>query len=345
LQPCVRSLQTHLRSHSELIVTSCVSCATIGMASSFGTSKEIYGQRPHLLAAAGGKHRTNVVIGMNDVASGRNIDPATVTGFGEEWESFDQAALEMAEWQVLFDRYFAIFPWNRLPKEAEGFDLGCGSGRWAAGVASRVLQLNCIDPSSKALAVCEKRLAAYPGARFFQASVDAIPLPDASQDFGYSLGVLHHIPDTAAAMADCVRKLKPGAPFLVYLYYAFDNRPTWFRGLWRVTDLARRAISRLPFKLRKGVTSAIAAGVYWPLAKASQALERLGHNVSNVPLASYRHSSFYTMRTDALDRLGTRLEQRFTRKQIEQMMLASGLEDITFSDEVPFWVAVGFRKS
>jgi 2-polyprenyl-3-methyl-5-hydroxy-6-metoxy-1,4-benzoquinol methylase len=32
------------------------------------------------------------------------------------------------------------------------------------------------------------------------------------------LGVLHHIPDTAAAMRDCVRKLKLGAPFLFYLY-------------------------------------------------------------------------------------------------------------------------------
>ena len=68
---------------------------------------------------------------------------------------------------------------------------------------------------------------------FHHASADAIPLPDGSQDFGYSLGVLHHIPDTARAMADAVRKLKPGAPFLVYLYYDFENRPAWFRGLWK----------------------------------------------------------------------------------------------------------------
>ncbi len=281
---------------------------------------------------------------MNAVAPGRNIDPATVAGFGEEWNSFDQTALNQAEWQELFDRYFAIFPWERLPENAEGFDLGCGSGRWAAGVAGRVGQLNCIDPSAKALAVCEKRLSGHPNSRFYQASVDAIPLPDASQDFGYSLGVLHHIPDTAAAMADCVRKLKPGAPFLVYLYYAFDNRPAWFRTLWRASDLARKGISRLPFKVRKGVTSAIAAGVYWPIARGAAVMERLGRDVSNIPLAPYRHSSFYTMRTDALDRLGTRLEQRFTWKQIEQMMQAAGLEDIRFSEEVPFWVAVGYRK-
>ena len=39
-----------------------------------------------------------------------------------------------------------------------------------------------------------------------------------SMDFGYSLGVLHHIPDTKEALQKCVSKLKPGAPFLVYLY-------------------------------------------------------------------------------------------------------------------------------
>jgi ubiquinone/menaquinone biosynthesis C-methylase UbiE len=170
---------------------------------------------------------------MNAVASGKNIDTRTVAGFGEEWDSFDQTALDEVEWHELFERYFAIFPWSSLPAHAEGFDLGCGSGRWAAGVVERVGTLNCIDPSDKALDVCRRRLQASYNARFHHASVDAIPLPDGSQDFGYSLGVLHHIPDTAAAMADCVRKLKPGAPFLVYLYYAFDNRPLWFRWIWR----------------------------------------------------------------------------------------------------------------
>lgn len=281
---------------------------------------------------------------MNKVAEGRNIDVRTVEGFGEEWDSFDQTHLDDAEWRVLFERYFAIFPWNMLPENAEGFDLGCGSGRWAAGVVDRVGTLNCVDPSAKALAVCERRLGEKANARFHNASVDAIPLADASQDFGYSLGVLHHIPDTAAAMADCVKKLKPGAPFLVYLYYAFDNRPSWFRILWKASDLARGLICRLPFGLRKAVTTTIAALVYWPLARFSLLLEKMGLGIGGIPLSAYRANSFYTMRTDALDRLGTRLEQRFTRAQIDEMMHAAGLENIRFSEDVPYWVAVGTRR-
>lgn len=49
------------------------------------------------------------------------------------------------------------------------------------------------------------------------------------------------------------------------------------------------------------------------------------------------------MRTDSLDRFGTRLEHRFTRAEIEKMMLESGLENIRFSDQVPYWVACGTR--
>ena len=281
---------------------------------------------------------------MNLDSSRRNIDAATVEGFGEEWDSYDQTALAENEWLELFERYFAIFPWGDLPQGAEGFDLGCGSGRWAAGVSPRVGKLNCIDPSDKALAVARRRLSTASNVTFHHTGVDSIPLGDGSQDFGYALGVLHHIPDTSAAMADCVRKLKPGAPFLVYLYYAFDNRPVWFRALWRLSDLGRKVICRLPFAMRKSVTTLVAALVYWPLARLAQLLEGLGMNVEGIPLSPYRASSFYTMRTDALDRLGTRLEQRFTRNQIGAMMRGAGLDDIRFSTGVPYWVAIGTRS-
>ena len=274
-----------------------------------------------------------------------NIDPRTVEGFGREWSAFDQQALRGDEFDRLFDRYFHLFPWEELPAGAEGFDLGCGSGRWANEVAPRVGLLHCIDPSREALKVARRRLAGQASVRFHEAAADTITLADGSQDFGYSLGVLHHVPDTRRALRDCVRKLKPGAPFLLYLYYALDGRPPWFRRLWRASDLLRRGIHRLPFPLRKAVTAAIAAGVYWPLARAARASERLGWDASSLPLGSYRHTSFYTMRTDALDRFGTRLEQRFSRPEVAAMMTASGLTDLRFSEREPYWVAVGRRSA
>jgi SAM-dependent methyltransferase len=284
------------------------------------------------------------VKGINLAVKSRNLDEPTVRGFGEEWAAFDQSELTAAEYQELFERYFAIFPFGSLPRDAEGFDLGCGSGRWSAGVAGRVGKLHCIDPSAEALAVARRKLAGAANVDFYLAASDSIPLADGSQDFGYSLGVLHHIPDTARALRDCAAKLKPGAPFLLYVYYRLDQRPAWFRAAWKASDLLRRAISMLPFQLRKTATSAIAALVYWPLARGARIAERLGADVSNVPLSTYRSLSFYTMRTDALDRFGTRLEQRFSRPEIEAMMRQAGLTDIRFSATEPYWVACGTRS-
>lgn len=295
------------------------------------------------MVIAVGNQAVGIRLKQQDESQGENIDRATVHGFGQEWSAYDQSALTGEEYRRLFDGYFAIFPFDELPAYAEGFDLGCGSGRWAAGVAPRVGQLHCIDPSGHALNVARERLSAQPNVIFHQAAADAIPLPDGSQDFGYSLGVLHHVPDTAKALTDCVAKLKPGAPFLVYLYYALDDRPAWFRAVWRTTDFARRAIAPLPFAARKAVTILIAGLVYWPLARLAWLGERLGLTVAPMPLSAYRYRSFYSMRTDALDRFGTRLEHRFTRGEIEQMMRKAGLTDIRFSEEEPYWVACGFR--
>jgi ubiquinone/menaquinone biosynthesis C-methylase UbiE len=273
-----------------------------------------------------------------------NVDDLTVKGFGEEWSAFDQSGLKGAEYHKQFGQYFSEFPFDLLPADAEGFDIGCGSGRWALGVAPRVSRLHCIDPSPEALGVARARLRGVPNVDFHLGGVDEIPLPDASQDFGYALGVLHHVPDTAAALRKCTAKLKPGAPFLVYLYYRFDNRPAWYAGIWRTTEFLRRAISRAPFGIRRAVTEAIAATVYWPLARSAGLLERAGVNVAHMPLSAYRYRSFYSMRTDALDRFGTRLEQRFTRSEIEQMMRDAGLSDIRFRDDEPYWVACGRRR-
>jgi ubiquinone/menaquinone biosynthesis C-methylase UbiE len=132
-------------------------------------------------------------------------------------------------------------------------------------VAPRVGTLHCIDPSEAALDVARRNLREHGNCRFHLASVDAIPLGDGSMDFGYALGVLHHVPDPQAGLQACVRKLKVGAPLLVYLYYAFDNRPPWFRLVWRASNLLRIGISRLPFPLRYGLSQVIAAGVYYRL--------------------------------------------------------------------------------
>lgn len=274
----------------------------------------------------------------------RNADERTIAGFGHQWATYRQDR-EEEEMLRLFERYFSLFPWERVGPDAVGFDMGCGSGRWAKFVAERVGKLLCVDASAEAIEVARDNLKGKDNVEFVVGSVGDDLMPEGSMDFGYSLGVLHHVPDTRAALAACVKLLKPGAPFLVYLYYSMDNKPGWYRAVWKVSGLLRWTISRLPIGLRNVVTEAIALTVYWPLARLARVLDRFGLDVKNLPLNDYKDSSFYRMRHNARDRFGTPLEQRFSRKEIEEMMTNAGAERIAFREGPPYWCALGFRKA
>ncbi|MEX0842480.1 MAG: class I SAM-dependent methyltransferase, partial [Xanthobacteraceae bacterium] len=224
-----------------------------------------------------------------------------------------------------------------------GIDIGCGSGRWSMMIAPRVAHLHLLDVSPDALVVAKENLSGARNVSFHLASVNEIPLAPQSLDFAVALGVLHHVPDTQAAINKIAGKLKPGAPFMVYLYYAFDNRPSWYRMLWKASDRLRILVAQLPHPLRFVLSQLIALFVYWPLARLSKLADKLGFPVRSMPLSWYRDKSFYVMRTDAYDRFCTSLEKRFTREQIAAMFAQAGFRDIRFSESEPYWCAVGFK--
>ena len=274
-----------------------------------------------------------------------NLHKKTVNSFSNEWNKFQQDKLSDNELKILVKNYFHLYPLDKLNKEHEVFDAGCGTGRWAKFIAPKVNKLNCIDPSL-AINIAKKNLKEFDNIEFHSKSIDNVKLKKNSQDFGYSLGVLHHIPDTKKALIDCVSFLKPGAPLLIYIYYAFDNKPFWFKLLWKSSDILRKFIILLPSSLKNLITDFIAVIIYFPLAKISLILEKFNKKIiRNFPLSYYRHSSFYTMRTDARDRFGTPLEKRFTKKQIKKMMTEAGLIDIKFSETEPFWCSLGYKNS
>ena len=50
------------------------------------------------------------------------------------------------------------------------------------------------------------------------------------------------------------------------------------------------------------------------------------------------------MKTDSLDRFGTPLENRFSKEEIQELMIKSNLKDIKFLNREPYWVALGLKK-
>jgi len=271
--------------------------------------------------------------------NGENIDKKTVQSFGEEWTKFNYFTEE--EIKKTGDQYFDIVPGEYFENKAV-LDVGCGTGRWSKYLVDKAKFIDCIDPS-EAVYAATKLLKFHLNVRVSKVSVENIPFPDNSFDFVFSLGVLHHIPDTAKAMQDCVKKLKPRGYFMVYLYYNLDNRGFLFKFLHEVSNIFRRIISKLPSGIKKGICDAIAIFVYMPFVMTTRVFIKIGLNkfAKKIPLSFYANHSFNIIKNDALDRFGTPLEQRFSKKEIKTMMEACGLAHIIFSDKEPYWHAIG----
>lgn len=103
-------------------------------------------------------------------------------------------------------------------------------------------------------------------------------------------------------------------------------------------------MARFPFRLRVLIAQVFAVAVYYPLSRLALLVERFGGNPALIPLCSYRRRGLKTMCSDALARLGYRLEHRFSKEQLRGMMQAAGLERIEISDSV-FWSAVGRKRA
>ena len=274
----------------------------------------------------------------------KDLSKKVINDFGEEWKTFDQSNIDTKELEKLFNNYFHIFPKNELNENAIGFDLGCGSGRWAKFIAPRVKILNCIDPSTLAIQVARKNLMDFKNVKFFNSKISENILEENSQDFGYCLGVLHHTDEVLEGLKFSNKILKKNAPYLIYLYYNFDNRNLIYKSIWKISNLLRLFISNTPFKIKKLLTDIIALTIYYPLARFSLMLNFLGLNTDNIPLSFYKNESLYTMRTDSLDRFGTKLEKRFSKKEISKLLYSSGFKEVKFSEIMPFWVAICKKK-
>ena len=268
-----------------------------------------------------------------------DIDIKTVESFGEEWSKF--SSFSASQIKQAGDEYFDILPKKLFNKNTYVLDVGCGSGRWSKYLSDKVGFIECIDPS-KAVLSAATLLKEEKNIRITQASVGNIPFPHDTFDLVMSIGVLHHIPDTAVGIKKCVEKVKKGGYFYVYLYYDMDGRNIIYKALFKASNFIRYFISSLPAFLKKTVCDIIAFTAYVPLVGLATLVKALfGKVYRKLPLAYYVGKSLNIIRNDSLDRFGTPLEQRFTKQQITIMLEDAGLKNIQFSEDVPYWHVVG----
>ena len=278
---------------------------------------------------------------MSQHKKDQNLDQQVIDSFGHEWSAFDYAESETDD--ALDSQFLAYCTPIDLTqfnsKSSVAADFGAGSGRWASRLLPHFSLVYALEPSDGANKVLKNKFSKESRMTILQETVGANSIPAGSLDLAMSLGVLHHIPDTGLAIKDVAGKIKGGGVFLCYLYYKLENKPLYYRGLFWTSNSLRWVISRLPYALLRLIARVIDALIYLPLARTAKLLSIAGKNVSNLPLHHYANMPFVMLQNDALDRFGTRLEQRFSKKEVTEMLGSAGfdLSTLKFSDLEPFW--------
>ena len=94
-------------------------------------------------------------------------------------------------------------------------DLGCGTGETSAALAPFVARVIAVDRSGEMLQAARRRLRGSANADVRRGELEALPIEDAELDAAVMMLVLHHVPDPAAALAECARVLKPSGRFVL----------------------------------------------------------------------------------------------------------------------------------
>jgi len=249
--------------------------------------------------------------------------------FGAEWQEHRAILPEHA---TEFAQYFDLVDLRSL-RDARVCDLGCGSGRWSFFLKDHCRELVLVD-FSEAIYVARDNLRGAAHCLFFKGDLLSLPFGRNFADFIVCLGVLHHLP---VPCLDAVKALARLAPrMLIYLYYALDNRPPFFRALLRLVDGARTRLSRIRSpRFRRAFALFGAVAVYRPLITLGHLLRPLGLG-RHVPLYDvYRGKSTRRIQQDVYDRFFTRIEQRVSRRQIEG--LRGVFSSVRVSPEFPYW--------
>jgi SAM-dependent methyltransferase len=159
---------------------------------------------------------------------------------------FSDAACYMPPKALPFDE---IVPFSVLPK-MDVLEIGVGNGSHAQLIAPHCKSFTGIDLTDYAASSTRRRFEAF-GLRGYICQMDAerMAFADASFDFIWTWGVIHHSANTGQILAEMNRVLRPGGRATVMVYHSsflyFYVFSGLFRGVLRGGFLKTRSVHEL----------------------------------------------------------------------------------------------------
>jgi uncharacterized protein YbaR (Trm112 family)/SAM-dependent methyltransferase len=240
--------------------------------------------------------------------------------FGDEWHRFRTVQLDSANGSRESEDGFKLKT-GLGAEDVRGrlvLDAGVGAGRYAEVMACWGGEVVGVD-LTRAVDAAAQNLYGVPTAHLVQADIFALPFRDETFDLAYSIGVLHHTPDTAGAFRRVAATVKKGGHFAVYVYFA--------GGLARyVSDALRVVTTRLPRPV-----------VYYASAMAIplNALHRLPlvGRVSQVLLPTNTHPDWRWRWLDTFDWYTPKYQWKHRYPEVLRWFRDAGFSDLHVADE------------
>jgi SAM-dependent methyltransferase len=240
-----------------------------------------------------------------------------VQNFGFEWNVHADTQLDGAssdESERTFRAKTGFTPEMLSGKRV--LDVGCGMGRFT-DVASRWGATVVGIDLSRAVDAAQRNVGRRPNVHIAQANVFELPFREGTFDFIFSLGVLHHTPNTKAAFDGLPKLLRPNGKVAIWLYSNY--------GGWRPSDLYRRLTPKLPKRLLHAMTY-VAVPLYYV-----DKIPVLGHLVSwLVPISHHPKASWRVL--DTFDWYSPVYQWKHSYEEVFPWFEKQGLTDIRVLD-------------
>jgi SAM-dependent methyltransferase len=238
--------------------------------------------------------------------------------FGFEWQRHRRTQLDVeqdGESERTFREKTGFTP--EAIRDRLVLDVGCGMGRFAE-VASRWGASVVAADLSLAVESARANLADRPNVAVVQADCFALPFPVETFDVIYSLGVLHHTPDCAAAFRGLVPLLKPGGTIAIWVY--------GHMGYWgAVASVYRRVTTRIPHPVLHALCHVAVPLYYVHRVPLLGAVTRTVLPTSMHPRAAWRV-------LDTFDWYSPRYQSMHTCEEVRGWFAGVGVTDIKVLD-------------
>lgn len=169
---------------------------------------------------------------------------AYVESFSFEWHKFSKVQLDIFNDTTESENTFLQktgFEKNAL-KGKLILDVGIGAGRFSDIVSRWGGEVVGID-LSYAVDVALENIGDRPNVHIIQADIFALPFKEEIFDYVFSIGVLHHTPDTKEAFKKLIPHLKSGGEIAIWVYARY------WENIQVISKTLRKLTTKIPKRL------------------------------------------------------------------------------------------------